>query len=121
MDSRGQQEDPGASNAAVDFVRFCHRRRRVGWPELYDEMCAVARRGLYHGWGFAELTEHGIAFGLEEMPHLAGLVVEVARQESERRSRVLVAVGAPMPLPADTRDEGRDDAGRAQVLLAAAG
>jgi hypothetical protein len=127
MDSRGQQEDLGTSDAAVDFVRFCHRRRRAGWPELYDEMCAVARRGLYHGWGFAELAEHGIAFGLAEMPRLAGLAVEVARQESERRGRVLVAVMAPaaplpsMPLPSEMREEGRDDAGRAQVLVAAAG
>ena len=27
---------------AVEFIRFCYGRRRVGWPELYDEMCAVA-------------------------------------------------------------------------------
>jgi hypothetical protein len=54
------------------------------------------------------------------MPRLAGLAVEVARQESERRSRVLVAVVAPMPLPSERRDEARDDAGREQVLLAAA-
>ncbi|MER3417986.1 MAG: hypothetical protein C4343_02495, partial [Chloroflexota bacterium] len=27
---------------AAEFVRFCYRRRPVGWPELYDEMCAVA-------------------------------------------------------------------------------
>jgi hypothetical protein len=121
MDSRGQREDSGASDAAVDFVRFCHRRRRAGWPELYDEMCAVARRGLYHGWGFAELAEHGIAFGLAEMPRLAGLVVEVARQESERRGRVVVAMAAPMPPPSETRDEARDDAARAQVMVAAAG
>jgi len=120
MDSRGQQQDPSASDAAVDFVRFCHRRRRAGWPELYDEMCAVASRGLYHGWGFAELGEHGIEFGLAEMPRLAGLVVEVARQESERRSRVLVGIVAPMPLPSDARDEVRDDSGRAQVLMGAA-
>jgi hypothetical protein len=39
------------SDQAIDFVRFCHRRRRVGWPELYDEMCSVASRRLYEGWG----------------------------------------------------------------------
>jgi hypothetical protein len=55
------------------------------------------------------------------MPRLAGLVVEVARQESERRGRVLVAVVAPAPLPSETRDETRDDAGRAQVFVGAAG
>lgn len=94
MDSRGRLEDLAAGDAALDFVRFCHRRRRVGWPELYDEMCAVASRGLYHGWGFGELAEHGIAFGLMEMPRLAGIVVAVAREEVERRGRAPVAVMA---------------------------
>jgi hypothetical protein len=84
-------ENRSANDVASDFVRFCHRRRRTGWPELYDEMCAVARRGLYHGWGFAELAEHGVAFGLAEMPRLAALVVEVARQETERSRRIAAA------------------------------
>ncbi|MGZ6267165.1 MAG: hypothetical protein ACXWM8_04985 [Candidatus Limnocylindrales bacterium] len=121
MDLRVQKPDPSATDAAVDFVRFCHRRKRAGWPELYDEMCAVASRGLYHGWGFAELGEHGIAFGLAEMPRLAGLVIEVARQDSERRGRALVGVVAPMPLAPEVRDDAREDQGRAQVLVAAAG
>ncbi len=121
MDSRGQQQDSSSSDAAVDFVRFCLRRRRAGWPELYDEMCAVASRGLYHGWGFAELAEHGIAFGLAEMPRLAGLVVDVARQDAERRARPLVGIVAPMPLAVEPRDEARDEAGRPQILLGAAG
>jgi hypothetical protein len=87
-----------ANDVATDFVRFCHRRRRTGWPELYDEMCAVARRGLYRGWGFAELAEHGVAFGLAEMPRLAALVSEVARQDAERPRRIVAApltVGIP--------------------------
>jgi hypothetical protein len=76
--------DPSAE--AIDFVRFCYLRRRVGWPELYDEMCAVASRGLYHGWGLAELSEHGIGFSLFETPALARVAADVAREESERRS-----------------------------------
>ena len=40
-----------SSPEAEAFVRFCYQRRRVGWPELYDEMCAVATRGLYRGMG----------------------------------------------------------------------
>ena len=62
---------------AIEFVRFCYRRRRVGWPELYDEMCAVAGRGLYRGYGADELSALGIGFGLFEMPALAGLVSRV--------------------------------------------
>ena len=84
IDASRSGMSPAAGDVATDFVRFCHRRRRTGWPELYDEMCAVARRGLYRGWGFAELAEHGVAFGLAEMPRLAGLVAEVARQDAAR-------------------------------------
>jgi hypothetical protein len=78
--------DPGlaASADAVDFVRFCYRRRRVGWPELYDEMCAVAGRGAFQGWGFAELAEHGIGFTLSDMPGLAAIAAVVSREERDR-------------------------------------
>ena len=95
MDSRRHPEEQGPTDGAVDFVRFCYRRKRVGWPELYDEMCHVASRGLYHGWGFGELAEHGIAFGLSEMPRLAGLVAEVVSHDVERRPRLVVGVMAP--------------------------
>jgi hypothetical protein len=59
---------------AVEFIRFCHRRRHVGWPELYDEMCAVAARREFNGWGHEELSERGLAFSLYEMPRLAAWV-----------------------------------------------
>jgi hypothetical protein len=83
MDSRTRERFPSAD--AVDFVRFCHRRRRVGWPELYDEMCAVASRGLYRGWGADELSAEGIGFSLFELPSLAVLVGQVVAEEQERR------------------------------------
>ena len=44
---------------AIEFVRFCYRRRRVGWPELYDEMCAVAGRGLFRGYDADDLAGLG--------------------------------------------------------------
>ena len=56
---------------AEAFVRFCYQRRRVGWPELYDEMCAVATRGLYRGMGSDALAEIGVGFSLFETPRLA--------------------------------------------------
>jgi hypothetical protein len=118
MDSRRQLEDPAA--AALDFVRFCHRRRRAGWPQLYDEMAAVASRGLYHGWGFAELAEHGIAFGLAEMPRLAALVAEVAREDQERRGRTLGGAIVSLPRAAELHEEASEDAGRAPIFLGAA-
>jgi len=58
----------------AEFIRFCHRRRHVGWPEIYDEMCAVAARREFNGWDHDELAEHGLTFSLYEMPRLAGWV-----------------------------------------------
>jgi hypothetical protein len=77
------------SAEAVEFVRFCYARRRVGWPELYDEMCAVAGRGLFRGLGPDELAEHGLCFGLSEMPRLASFVTEIV---TEDRARAKAAV-----------------------------
>jgi hypothetical protein len=76
------------SSDAIEFVRFCYRRRRVGWPELYDEMCAVAGRGLFRGWGPDELNAEGIGFGLFELPALAALVGRVLADEHDRRERL---------------------------------
>jgi hypothetical protein len=120
MDSRMRPDERAASDAALDFVRFCHRRRRVGWPELYDEMCAVASRGLYHGWGFGELAEHGVAFGLSEMPRLAGLVAQISREEVERRGRPLVGVMAPTPMRSDATEEAFEEAGHARMVMGTA-
>jgi len=85
---------PDAAQEAIDFVRFCHRRRRVGWPELYDEMCAVAGRGLYRGYGQDDLAAIGIGFGLSQMPSLAGLVAQVVAEDVERRRRAAEALRA---------------------------
>ncbi|MDP9271031.1 MAG: hypothetical protein M3P14_08705 [Chloroflexota bacterium] len=106
MDSR--TPDRAASDDAVEFVRFCYSRRRVGWPELYDEMCAVAGRGLFRGWGSDELSAEGIGFSLFEMPALATLVHRIVAEEQERRARigtaavVRAAPSAAMAAAADT-------------------
>jgi hypothetical protein len=80
------------TSEAADFVRFCYRRRRVGWPELYDEMCSVASRGIFQGWGAVELSERGVGFSLEEMPRLARLVLRILDEDVERRPTRVVAV-----------------------------
>ena len=79
------------SDEAVEFVRFCYERRKVGWPELYDEMCGVAGRGLFRGWGPDDLAAHGIGFSLFEMPALAALVGEVVAEDRGRRQVRIVA------------------------------
>src|SRR3954467_14254707 len=62
---------------AEAFVRFCYQRRRVGWPELYDEMCHVAMRGLFRGMGTDALADVGVGFSLFETPRLAALVARI--------------------------------------------
>ena len=77
---------------AVEFVTFCYRRRRVGWPELYDEMCAVAARGLYRGYSADDLDAHGIRFGLFDMPALAAMTREIVAAELAARRPVAVVI-----------------------------
>ncbi len=108
----GRPADAGPSSEAADFVRYCYRRRRTGWPELYDEMCAVASRRLYKGWGFAELSEHGIGFSLFETPTLAALVSKVIAEEGARRgpaAGVSALINRPLIEPAgDPAEPGAD-------------
>jgi hypothetical protein len=78
--------------AAIDFVRFCYHRRKVGWPELYDEMCAVAGRGLFHGYSVDDLSGIGVGLTLFELPALAAIVQRVVAEDQERRRRTAHAI-----------------------------
>ncbi len=80
MDSRAPMLEVAAPEA-LEFVRFCRARRRVGWPELYDEMWAVASHGLFRGYGFEELQELGIGFSLYGTRDLAALAASVIADE----------------------------------------
>lgn len=80
------------SPEAEAFVRFCYQRRRVGWPELYDEMCAVATRGLYRGMGHEALAEIGVGFSLFETPKLAQVVARVVAEEQAARRAARAAM-----------------------------
>ena len=80
---------------AEAFVRFCYARRRIGWPELYDEMWAVAVRGLFHGMGNEELREIGVGFTLTETRRLAELTRRVAAEDqAARRAARAAAIDA---------------------------
>ncbi|HKF86026.1 MAG TPA: hypothetical protein VKB30_09595 [Candidatus Limnocylindrales bacterium] len=79
---------------AESFVRFCYQRRRVGWPELYDEMCAVATRGLYQGMGNEALADIGVGFSLFETPRLAQLVARIVAEEQAARRAAKASVTA---------------------------
>jgi hypothetical protein len=69
----GPPSDPPPPEVA-EFIRFCHDRKPVGWPELYDEMCAVAARREFNGWDHDEFAARGLTFSLFEMPRLSGWV-----------------------------------------------
>ena len=85
---------------AIEFVRFCYHRRRVGWPELYDEMCAVAGRGLFHGFSSDDLGGIGVGFSLFDMPALANLASQVVAEE--------VALRRPMTVVRNDQPETSD-------------
>lgn len=58
----------------ADFIRYCHRKRPAGWPELYDVMCGIAARREFRGWGHEQLSERGLTFTVGGMPRLAAWV-----------------------------------------------
>jgi hypothetical protein len=91
---------PRLTADAVEFVRFCYARRRVGWPELYDEMCAVASRGLFRGWGPDDLESHGIKFGLLEMAHLSTTVSDIVSEDRARAKATTIDAVAAAPATA---------------------
>ena len=85
---------------AIEFVKFCYHRRRVGWPELYDEMCAVANRGLFRGYDTDDLAGLGIGFSLFDMPALAVLSTRIIAEEHALRRPVAVMIKVdPAPEP----------------------
>ena len=84
---------------AHEFVRFCYHRRRVSWPELYDEMCAVAGRGLFHGYDADDLAGLGIGFSLFDMPALSILSSRIVAEEQALRRPVAVTIKSE-PTPA---------------------
>jgi hypothetical protein len=80
----------GVPEEVVAFIRYCYQRRRIGWPELYDEMCAVAARAEFRGLDYDRLADLGVRFSLTEMTRLAALAQEVVADE--RRRRVTIPV-----------------------------
>jgi hypothetical protein len=117
MEARGVV-DMSLNSDAAEFVRFCHRRRRVGWPELYDEMCQAASRGAFRGWGPAELAEHGVGFSLFETQTLAHLVARVLEADGERPPRPVVLL-ARRPTARETEEQSSVE--RRRTLVRALG
>ena len=62
---------------AIEFIAYCFRRRSVGWPQLYDEMCYVAGNRLYKGMGYDELKDAGLDFTLSGLARTSRVAAEV--------------------------------------------
>lgn len=92
--SGGSADLPPTDVAA--YIRYCHERRGATWPELYDEMCAVAARREFNGWDHAELAARGLTFSLQEMPRLAAWSrVVVASSDDAGEARTHHGAGTP--------------------------
>jgi hypothetical protein len=85
------EADPPPPDVA-EFIRFCHHRKHVGWPELYDEMCAVAARGEFNGWDHEQFAARGLTFSLFEMARLSGWVRTVLAIPQETMEGVATPV-----------------------------
>ena len=59
---------------AEEFVCFCLQRRGHKWPELYDEMCRVARSRAFRGMGYSELSEAGVSLSITGLDRICQLV-----------------------------------------------
>ena len=55
-------------------------------------MCAVAGRGLYHGYSVDDLSGIGVGLTLFELPALAAIVQRVVAEDHERRRRSAHAI-----------------------------
>ena len=65
---------------ARDFILFCFNRCGRQWPALYDEMCRVAGRRLFHGIGYKELNQAGLSFSLNDIEDTIKMVDSVIHQ-----------------------------------------
>jgi hypothetical protein len=119
---------PGADapEEVLEFIRYCYHRRRIGWPELYDEMCAVAARGSYRGMDYDALAALGIGFSLKELPRLAALSQRIVAEARGARLGGAtdgvgprVAVDAPPEVAAEV-PTAADEATRVRTAMIAA-
>ena len=84
----GRESDAGAEQVApapvsqtvppevIDFIRYCYQRRRIGWPELYDEMCGVAARGEFRGMDYDRLAALAQRVVIDERRRRVAIPVE---------------------------------------------
>jgi hypothetical protein len=60
----------------IGFILYCTREKRQ-WPDLYDEMCRVAGKGLYQGLHYRDLRKMGLSFSLRGLGTTIQLIESV--------------------------------------------
>jgi hypothetical protein len=68
------------------FILFCVQHRGKKWPELYDEMCRVAGRGLFQGLHYKELRKLGLSLSLNHIEETISMVEAVTNHKFDNRS-----------------------------------
>jgi hypothetical protein len=68
---------------ARDFVLFCISRCGRQWPDLYDEMCWVAGRRLFHGMSYKELNNVGLSLSLNDIEDTIKIVDTAVPQSTQ--------------------------------------
>ena len=103
----GPEQEPNANDRSdgpppdvADFIRYSYRRRRLGWPDIYDDMCAVAARREFRGWDHARLAEFGVTFSLFDTPRLAAWVRQILARDGSPPAPV-ADVESPRPRHAE--------------------
>lgn len=67
---------------AREFILFCVSRCGRQWPDLYDEMCWVAGRRLFHGMSYEELNKAGLSLSLNDIEGTIKIVDAIIPQST---------------------------------------
>jgi hypothetical protein len=81
-----------ADSLPLEFARYIVARMPLGtpWPEVYDEMCRVARSRAFRGMGYQELADAGISLSIIGLERVCQLLEQAwaGGESSAARSRI---------------------------------
>jgi len=72
----------------MGFILYCTRQEKQ-WPDLYDEMCRVAGRGLYQGLRHRDLRRLGFALSLNNLENTIQMIEAVTDTPIGSRSLIV--------------------------------
>jgi hypothetical protein len=74
-----------ADSVAFDFARYITSRtpRDTPWPNVYDEMCRVARSRSFRGMGYIELSNVGISLSITGLNRVCQLLDQAWNQQAD--------------------------------------